>query len=283
MKALLLYSNNAGKNKAIKLHDKIVKKLSHRYEIISKECPSLDDFTSEVKNSKEYDALFILGGDGTLNNAINIIASLPKENRPILGYIPTGTLNDAGKTFGIRGISKAIKIILEGYKEDIDICSFNDKYFLYLAAIGQYSDISYSAKRDDKKKVGKMSYYKLAFIEAFQKYNINISVEYDGIKEEYETPFVIVMNGKYVGGFRINPKNSISDGMMDVYITKPGMFNGLVHYFPFKTKTKHIRTSKIVITPKGDDLWCLDGEKVSSGIGEIKVLPSHISMFVRKR
>ena len=283
MKALLLYSNNAGKNKAIKLHDKIVKKLSHRYEIISKECPSLNDFTSEVKNSKEYDALFILGGDGTLNNAINIIVSLPKENRPTIGYIPTGTLNDAGKTFGIKGISKAINIILEGYKEDIDICSFNDKYFLYLAAIGQYSDISYSAKRDDKKKAGKMSYYKLAFLEAFQKYNINVSVEYDGIKEEYETPFVIVMNGKYVGGFRINPKNSISDGMMDVYITKPGMFNGLVHYFPFKTKTKHIRTNKIVITPKGDDPWCLDGEKVSSGIGEIKVLPSHISMFVRKR
>ena len=283
MKALLLYSNNAGKNKAIKLHDKIVKKLSHRYEIISKECPSLNDFTKEVKNSKEYDALFILGGDGTLNNAINIIASLPKENRPTIGYIPTGTLNDAGKTFGIKGISKAINIILEGYKEDIDICSFNDKYFLYLAAIGQYSDISYSAKRDDKKKVGKMSYYKLAFLEAFQKYNINVSVEYDGVKEEYETPFVIVMNGKYVGGFRINPKNSISDGMMDVYITKPGMFNGLVHYFPFKTKTKHIRTNKIVITPKGDDPWCLDGEKVSSGIGEIKVLPSHISMFVRKR
>lgn len=283
MEALLLYSNNAGKNKAIKLHDKIVKKLSSKFEITSKECPSLIDFNNEIKNSKDYECLFILGGDGTLNNAINVVASLPKVDRPTIGYIPTGTLNDAGKTFGIRGISKAIKIVLEGHKEDIDICSFNDKYFLYLAAIGQYSDISYSAKRDDKKKVGKMSYYKLAVTEAFQRYNINVSVEYDENIEEYQTPFIIVMNGKYVGGFKINPKNSISDGMMDVYITKPGMFNGLVHYFPFKTKTKHIRTNKIVITPKGDDPWCLDGEKVSSGIGKIKVLPSHISMFVRKR
>lgn len=283
MKALLLYSNKTGKNKAIKLHDKIVKKLSSKYEITSKECPSLDEFKEAVESSKNFDCLFILGGDGTLNNAINVVARLPLEKRPTIGYIPTGTLNDAGKTFGIKGINKAIKIILEGNKEDIDICSFNDSYFLYLAAIGQYSDISYSAKRDEKKRVGKLSYYRLSFIEAFQKYNIQIEVEYDGIKEEYTTPFIIVMNGKYVGGFKINPINSINDGMFDVYITKPGMFNGLVHYFPFKTKTKHIRTSKLTVNIKSDDFWCLDGEKASQGKATIECLPKYISMFTLKR
>ncbi len=283
MKALLLYSNNAGKNKAIKLHDKIVKKLSAKFDITSKECPSLDEFKQEVENSKEYECLFILGGDGTLHDAINVIARMPREKRPTIGYIPTGTLNDAGKTFGIKGIKKAINIILEGNKEDIDICSFNDRYFLYLAAIGQYSDISYSARRDDKKKVGKMSYYNLAVKEAFQKYNIHIEVEHDGIKEEYVTPFIIVMNGEYVGGFKINPKNSINDGMFDVYITKPGMFNGLVHYFPFKTKTVHIHTDKLIVDTKSDDPWCLDGEKSTIGKAEIECLPAYISMFTLKR
>ena len=283
MKALLLYSSKPGKNNTQKLLDKIVKKLSVKYEITTKECPSLNDFKSAIQSSNNFDALFILGGDGTLNNAINEISTLYKEDRPIIGYIPTGTLNDAGKTFGIRGVSKAIKIILEGNIEDIDIGKCNDRYFLYLAAIGQYSDISYIAKQDEKKRVGKLSYYRLAIIKAFQKHSIKINIEYDGRNEEYLTPFLIVMNGKYVGGFKINPKNSIRDGLFDIYITKPGLFNGLTHYFPFKTKTKHIQTSSLKVSINNSEPWCLDGEKYISGPVDISIERSAIKIFTKKR
>ena len=284
MKALLLYSSKTGSNKSIKLHDKIMKKLSSKFEISSHYCHSLSELENEITNSlKNYKYLFICGGDGTLNHTVNMLMSFDKEDRPVIGYIPTGTMNDAGKTYGIRGINKAIDIILQGNIVESDIGKINDKYFVYLAAYGQYSDISYAASRDNKKKIGKLSYYKLAVQEAFQSKRYKLSIEYDGKVEEYITPFIIIMNGTYVGGFKVNFCNRIDDGLVDIYITKPGIFNGLVHYFPFKTKTKHILTSQITIKTYTDDPWCLDGEKVDFKYVNITCLYKQISIFAKAK
>ena len=61
MKSLLLYSSKTGSNKSIKLHDKIVKKLSSKFDITSHYCHSLSELENEITNflyktSKDFDS-----------------------------------------------------------------------------------------------------------------------------------------------------------------------------------------------------------------------------------
>lgn len=281
MKALFLYSDKSGKNKSIKLHKKIADVLSTKYEVTSKQCVSINELMFEAKNcSKNYDVLIVAGGDGTLNAVVNAIAPLPKEERPTIGYIPTGTINDAGKSYGIKhSVKQALKIILAGHVVESDIGLFNDSYFLYVLAIGQYSDISYITPRIKKKRFGRLAYYFIALKEAFQRKRIHASIVADGNKADVITPFVLIMNGVNVGGFPINFSNSTTDGMFDIYLTKPGWFNGLLHYLFFKMKTRHLRANQISIATDSNMPWCVDGEKGTSGSLSIKCLPKHISIF----
>ena len=283
-KALYLYSDKTGLKRPKKFQDKIIKKLSEIFLLTSKKTNSMDEFVNECKNcSKNFEVLIVAGGDGTFNAAISVLSNLKKENRPILGYIPTGTINDAGKGFGIKGKSrKAIKIIKKQEIVNIDVCKANDSYFSYVCAIGKYTDISYVTKRNKKKFLGRLSYYFVAIKEALTIKNIHAIIKADGVTYDVKTPFVLVLNGPSVGGFLINSKTSMYDGVIDIFLTKPGIFNGLLHYLFFKIRTTHIQAKNIEITTNLDESWCFDGEKGIKGDLKIQLLPQNIKVFGQK-
>jgi len=284
-KALYLYSNKTGIKRSKKFQDKIIYKLSESFDLVAKETSSQDEFVKECQNcSGDFDVLIVAGGDGTFNLAVSTLCNLDKNRRPILGYLPTGTINDAGKGFGVKGsIRKAINILRKQKIVDIDICKANNQYFSYVCTTGAYADISYVTKRRKKKFFGKLSYYFVAVKEAFIKRKVECSITADGVTYDVVTPFVLVMNGPYVGGFKVNSKNAMFDGVIDIYLTKPGIFNGLLHYLFFKVKTKHIRARKIEITTNQENYWCFDGEKGISGNLKIEVLPGYLKVFGLKK
>src|SRR5574344_928945 len=192
MKALLLYSDKTGFVKSDKYYDKIVKTLAIKYEVASKLCNSIEELRQcAISAYESFDVLLVAGGDGTLNAVINAIAPLKESQRPIIGYIPCGTMNDAGKSYGINSsIRKALKIILKGNVVESDIGKCNDKYFLYLLAVGKYSDISYKVGRKYKKRIGKLAYYNLAFKEAFHKSEIDVEINANGVEIKKRIPFL---------------------------------------------------------------------------------------------
>lgn len=284
-KALYLYSNKTGLKRRKKFQENIIKKLSEIFELTAKKTSSLDELIFECKNCyKNYEVLIVAGGDGTFNAVISALSSLEKEHRPILGYLPLGTINDAGKGFGVKGkVRKAIKILKKQELVDIDICKVNNQYFSYVCAIGSYSDISYITKREKKKFFGRISYYLIAIKEAFKIRKIHAVIKADGVTYEVNTPVVLILNGPSVGGFTINSKASMYDGVIDIYLTKGGLFNGLLHYLFFKVRTQHIQAKNIEITTNCDETWCFDGEKGISGDLKIELLPQNIKVFGHKK
>ena len=64
------------------------------YETSAYATEKAGDATIEAERalSSHYDLLIAAGGDGTLNEVVNGIAEQP--NRPKLGIIPMGTVND---------------------------------------------------------------------------------------------------------------------------------------------------------------------------------------------
>ena len=282
MKVLYLYSDKTGIAKSRRKVEKLNNKLKSIYiDIKIKKTENLGDFEQNIRDSAGiFDILIVAGGDGTLKFAVGILMSIDKEKRPTLGYIPTGTVNDAGKAVGIKGsIRQSLKVLRKGNIDIVDVCKVNNEYFNFVCAAGAFSDISYVVKRGSKKILGKLAYYFYALSQIFKRKMIEAEIETENEKFSLKTPFILVMNSRNVGGFPVNFDYSVKDGLVEVYITKPGLFNGLLHYAFFKVKTTKLRVHKIKITLKSDEYWCFDGERGDKKSVEIEVLKQELKVI----
>ena len=77
---------------------------------------------------EEFDMVVTCGGDGTLNETVSGLMTL--DRRPVLGYIPAGTVNDFATSLHIpKTIKEAAQNIVEGEVFPVDMGGFNDRYF----------------------------------------------------------------------------------------------------------------------------------------------------------
>ncbi len=282
MKVLYLSSNKTGIAKSEKRSNFIVESLQKIYENLTiVKTEKVEDFKENIRKSIGiFDVVIVGGGDGTLKIAVNVLMEYKKEVRPVLGYLPLGTINDAGKAVGINGsIKKAIDILKKNKRFDVDVCKVNDEYFNFVCATGAYSDISYVTKRGPKKIIGKFAYYFAAIPALFKHRTLEVHAVADGKVIDMKTPFILVMNSKNVGGFPINYHYSVIDGKVELFITKPGIFNGLLHYAFFKMRTVKLHVSDLEISIKSNECWCFDGEKGLQGNIKINVLKQELTVI----
>ena len=282
MKVLYLYSDKTGIAKSQKKVDKLNNSLRDIYKDITiKKTENIGDFERNIRDSAGiFDILIVAGGDGTLKCAVSVLMSIEKDKRPTLGYIPTGTVNDAGKAVGYRGsIRQALKVLRAGVTDIVDVCKVNNDYFNFVCAAGAFSDIAYIVKRGSKKILGRLAYYFYAISQVFKRKTIECEVETKNEKFSVKTPFIMIMNSRNVGGFPVNFGYSVKDGLVEVYITKPGLFNGLLHYAFFKVKTTKLKVDYIKVTLKNDEYWCFDGERGDKKSVEIQVLKQELRVI----
>lgn len=282
-KALFLYSPLTGRGKIAKKADWICSRLRKTFEVVdARVCLSHDELIKEAKEAaKHYEYLVFAGGDGTFNGVAD--ALLSEKNPPILGYINAGTLGDVGRNFGFgKSVKRSLAVIEKGKTKSIDLGVLNGHAFVYMAAVGAYSDISYAAKSKEKKRIGKFTYYRMAVAAAFKKRLVKGNLLVDGKDIPFEAPFLMILNGRNVGGFPVNKGSEMNDGKMELFLTKKGIFNGLPHYLFEKKRMKSVFCEKIEITLHNGDFWCLDGEKGPSGNVKIEIAKQKLRVFCAK-
>lgn len=281
MKTLFLYNPSSGKGLSNKKIDKILTKLRHIFEDVDyQECLKPLDVLNFAQNScGKYDALIFAGGDGTFHQVVNGIAS--QEVRPILGVIPCGTLNDACKNFGYSThYSKSLRIFQKPLIQTFDIFQVNDTYGVFSLSAGTFSNIPYAVKSRSKKKIGRFSYYQMAFKELGNKEKISGTiVTSTDQKINYRCSFLLALNSQFMGGFKINPSSDMNDGRVDLFYTDKGWFNGLFRYFFRRHKIQHYELKEYTIINQQNVTWDVDGEPLSSSQIHLKVLQNHIKIF----
>ena len=124
-----------------------------------------------------------------------------------------------------------------------------------------------------------MAYYQKATKEAFVPEIVEGHIETLDRSFDFRTPFLLLLSGKRVGGFSVNPYGDFADGKIEVFLSDPGLFNGLPHYFFQDSKLVRFSANRMKITLKKPLLWCIDGEKGPTGSLEIEVLPRKLSIF----
>lgn len=222
-KMLFVYNPKAGKARIrTKLSDILDIFAKAGYEITVYPTQKKGDAVEIVANRRKgYDLVVCSGGDGTLDE---VVAGMFNSNffTPI-GYIPAGSTNDFGGSLTLpKDMLKAAQMIVTGKNFACDIGSFNRDTFVYIAAFGLFTEVSYETGQDMKNLLGHMAYLlegmkRLAAIRSFP---MRISYEDKVIVDDFI--FGMITNSVSVGGFkRITGKNvKLDDGMFEVTLIK---------------------------------------------------------------
>lgn len=222
------------------------------------------------KYGKDFDNILISGGDGTLDEAVS--GALKADINPVISYIPTGSTNDFSKTINISpDIEKATKTAVRGKVKRIDVGKIDDKYFVYVAAFGALSDISFSTDQEVKNRIGRSAYIvegikKLLPIQSMESYKAEI--EFDDELIEGDFIHFMASNSVSVGGFNLfDDKVGLTDGLFEVtLIKKPESIadlNTIVQSLTTGENSDLViqrQVKKINIKTEREVSWSLDGE-----------------------
>ncbi len=176
-----------------------------------------------IKYANEYDRIVCCGGDGTLNEVVTGMTEL-QEKVPIV-YIPAGSTNDYAKSLGIpTEMLQAAKMAVEGPIFKTDIGQFNDTKFVYVAAFGLFTDVSYQTSQELKNVFGHAAYVFEGVKSLMSIPEYHLVIDIDGRIIEDDFMYGMVSNTVSVGGFKnmTNQEVILDDGYFEaLFVKKP--------------------------------------------------------------
>lgn len=237
--------------------------------------------TSIPKNLNGFTDLVIMGGDGTINYTLNYIRDITIP----IGIIRCGTGNDFTEMiFGKQSMQEQFNTAVFGTPKPVDAGVCNQQLFINGVGIGFDGWV---VKKLLAKKLftGKAAYYStvISLLLFYKEQLVTLSSN----NKSYSFPLFMLSaaNGKtYGGGFKVAPKASLTDGLLDLIVVKKiSLFNRL-KYLPIIENGKHLdthlpfieyeQTTSLTIQSVQPLLAHLDGELMVANSFEIKILPN---------
>ena len=158
-KVLFIMNPKSGTMQASKMLSDILQKFSdYNYMTSVLMTTTRGDATRYAENyARDYDLLVVAGGDGTFNE---VIEGLKEAEIDIpIGYIPSGSTNDFAAGLGLpKTIIEAAEKVVTGKVQNLDLGSFNGRYFSYVASFGAFTSTSYSVPQNIKNILGHAAY-----------------------------------------------------------------------------------------------------------------------------
>lgn len=298
MKCIFVYNPESGKGKIKKYRDYILAQLATKYgNVDCVETRHAGDATELARNAcGVYDYFFVSGGDGTINEVVNGFGE--NENAPVLGIIPSGTVNDVAHSLHIsKNLKRAVKNLIEGEVFEHDIFKVNDRYGIYVCCTGLFSKTSYDTARYTKKRLGKLAYFLRGVKEVVTTKPTKIELIIDNEKIKKDCAMLLIFNSRSTAGFNVNKKALLDDGVVEIIIFHSHkksiwLFDILraVRFFLFGIKA--VRKSKNItyrqaanfkIKLAEDTVINLDGEKSGKGTFDFSVINKGLKILIPKK
>ncbi len=269
-KLLFLYNPVAGSGKVRARLGEIVERfVPFGYEVTLHPTQSRGDAQEFVRSrGKEFDHIVCAGGDGTLNEVISGL--LEVKDPPALGYVPAGTTNDFSRTLGLpANIVQAADCAVMGAPQAVDVGEFNGRPFVYIAAFGLFSEVSYSTPQELKNTLGHLAYVVSGISSLGASQSYRVKVEYDGGVLEEDFLYGMVSDTVSVGGILGMNKDSVclTDGKFEVTLVRkpqtPAEMNEILRALMKQKPQGNVigfSSSWVRFTCQEEVPWTLDGE-----------------------
>lgn len=219
---------------------------------------------------KHYRRIVCCGGDGTLHEVVAALMDMPDP--PLLGYIPAGTTNDYAKNLNLpRDMALAANVAVTGPSMPCDMGRFNGVPFVYVAAFGAFTDVSYGTPQRFKNLFGHLAYVLEGIGRLGAIKSTHMTVTYDGGEVEGDFIFGMVSNTRSVGGFRGWPAKDVrlDDGKFEVVLVRQPKNGAELNNILTAVITQNpgpdgmvmgFHASKVTFTCDKAIPWTLDGE-----------------------
>jgi diacylglycerol kinase (ATP) len=166
------------------------------------------------------DALFVAGGDGTVNEAMNGLSAAGGLERTVVGILPFGTGNDFAAALGIPTETEAaLEVLLAGREVRVDLGQVNGRVFVNTSGGGFIGEVSVAVTPQLKTIAGRLAYLiggAQALLE-FEPVSASVTIQPGGVRATHELYTFAVCNSRLIGGGRlIAPNAVIDDGLLDV-------------------------------------------------------------------
>lgn len=223
-----------------------------------------------LKDGARKELIVCSGGDGTLSETISGMVKL--KTQPHLGYIPAGSTNDFASSLKIpKQMAAAARVAALGNEYPIDIGEFcKERYFVYVAGFGAFTEVSYMTPQDKKNLLGHQAYMLEGVKSLTTLKTYRMKVESEEVELEGDFIFGMVTNTISVGGFKglVNQSVALNDGLFEVLLIKRPktaleLSTIVSSLFSREEKSELVckfKTKAVRITSEEPVDWVLDGE-----------------------
>lgn len=243
--------------------------------------------TLRAELDESFTDLIIVGGDGTLNEAVNGL----RFDIPV-GIVPAGTGNDFVKMLPLgQTLDDRMHTAVYGKEEGIDLGLCNDRKFLNGVGIGFDGQIveDMHARRVPLLS-GHLAYYYhvLRILGGYKERRFRFEI--DGESHEQALILLTVGNGStFGGGFRLMPGAHISDGWLEVCtIGKIAGWRRFLNIIRLSkgshgklNEVQFYRGKKITVAQSTSLHAHIDGERMGSPPFTIQILPQALTVRVK--
>lgn len=287
MKNVLVVSNyNAGRKQAL-----MQKKLLHKF--LLKRCQkfkfiSIDEF-DEI-DLKEFDTVFAMGGDGTVNKIVKKI--IKDDAEIILGIIPCGTANLLAAKLGLSiNIKNNLKIIEKNKTKAIDVLDINGQLSILRCGFGYDPEIICKTPQSLKNKFGYFAYFISGILFALRLKVKNYQILIDEKEIKLDASCLIIANSAnmYRNFISIANDCELDDEIFEVFALKA--VNPITFFYEFlkiifgikkdNSRAKYLKAKFLLI--KNHWSAChIDGEKTKLKDDIlVKIISNKIKVFCR--
>lgn len=293
-KCIIIINTRSGGSKKISF-EKVEACLGKQYEYTRFTLP--DDGKFDARN---YDAVAVCGGDGTLSWVLNDVYDLPID----VYYFPSGTLNDKAKAVRYshaktscpsvcdeppKGKNIVIGMLTPIYENDDSPTNMSDIkaikpntgtkndtiVFSYVLAAGTFTPIGYTAKVSLKKRIGVLAYIG-EVLKEYKLHRIDADILADGRKYDGRFTLLMYLKSPRCFGFKFNKAFDAEKESGHFIAIRSPMHGGpigdivlFMRFFrvffiglkkPMDGNIIFIEASDIRVNQKGAHAYCRDGE-----------------------
>ena len=165
---------------------------------------------------------------------------------------------------------KATDAAVNGRAFPCDIGAFNNDYFVYVAAFGLFTEVSYKTSQEWKNVLGHAAYILEGMRSLHDIPSFTMQVEYNNVRIQDEFIYGMISNSTSVGGFKgMTGKDVLlDDGVFEVTLIKkprnPIELNeiiaSLINLVDDTDMIYSFKSDEVKFTAREEVPWTLDGE-----------------------
>ena len=217
----------AGRGRARKTWESTVRPMLRSgglpFEEVYEERPGAAVPLAEQAAREGYSVVTVVGGDGTVHEALNGLLNAPVATRPALAVIPGGTGNDFARGVGLpKDMIAAARLLLDGaQRRRVDVGKVNDRYYGTISGVGFDAEVAAEVNRWPKWVAGTVVYTAGILKKLITYRCAPARITIDGELLELSLFLLAAANTSwYAGGMYMAPHARPDDGQLEVILAR---------------------------------------------------------------